>query len=369
MFPRIALLIVALLGVLSNSARGCSVPVFRYGLEHWTPDVYEGLVFHRGELTADQKALVEKFDPASTNTPPVNLKLRTIDLDQPDSSEWKTVWESFNEQRLPWLVVRPEPRTGINWMRFSMPFDQTALDKLVNSPARRSIVDRIANEDSVVWVLLESGDKEADQKAADTLDTRLKYLAGVLKLPELSEADIANGLVSVGAEGLKLKFSSIRVSRDDAKEDAFVDMLLSTEDDLKEINAPMVFPIFGQGRALYTLVGNGINNETIDQAAIFLVGSCSCEVKDQNPGVDLLMTADWAKLVSDQAETTTNVAKADDKEIAPPESFQPETVTFSPKSDESAAPTAVSTAPKFNLMIPVVAILAFVAWVLMRNRS
>lgn len=345
------------------------MPVFRYGLEHWTPDVYEGLVFHRGALTADQKALVDRFDSASTNSPPVNLKLRTIDLDQPDSSEWKTVWESFNEQRLPWLVVRPEPRTGINWMRFSMPFDQAALDKLVNSPARRSIVERIANEDSVVWVLLESGDKEADQKAADTLNTRLKYLADVLQLPELSEADIANGLVSVGADGLKLKFSSIRLSREDAKEEAFVDMLLSTEDDLKEIDAPMVFPIFGQGRALYTLVGNGINNETIDQAAIFLVGSCSCEVKEQNPGVDLLMTADWAKIVTDQAESATNTAKADDQATVAPESFQPETVTFSAKSEEPAAPAAAPPAPKFPLILPILAVLAFVGWALMRNRN
>ena len=28
-------------------------------------------------------------------------------------------------------------------------------------------------------------------------------------------------------------------------------------------------------------------------AAAFLIGKCSCQVKEQNPGVDLLMKADW----------------------------------------------------------------------------
>ena len=71
-------------------------------------------------------------------------------------------------------------------------------------------------------------------------------------------------------------------------------MLLASEEDLRGFqNEPMAFPIFGQGRVLYALVGKGIKVETVDRAAQFLIGSCSCQVKEQNPGVDLVMATDW----------------------------------------------------------------------------
>ena len=41
-------------------------------------------------------------------------------------------------------------------------------------------------------------------------------------------------------------------------------MLLNTEDDLKTMKEPMAIPVFGRGRALYALVGKGINEETIE---------------------------------------------------------------------------------------------------------
>ena len=40
-------------------------------------------------------------------------------------------------------------------------------------------------------------------------------------------------------------------------------------------------------------MGDGIKRETIDRAATFLIGKCSCEVKEKNPGADLLLAADW----------------------------------------------------------------------------
>ena len=53
---------VTLLLLLSlASALACSVPVFRYALEKWPPDVYQATVFHRGPLTSAQQALVQTF--------------------------------------------------------------------------------------------------------------------------------------------------------------------------------------------------------------------------------------------------------------------------------------------------------------------
>ena len=70
-------------------------------------------------------------------------------------------------------------------------------------------------------------------------------------------------------------------------------MLLSSESDLADRQAPMVFPIFGRGRILYALIGSGITPANIREACIFLIGPCACEIKDDNPGIDLLITADW----------------------------------------------------------------------------
>ena len=58
----------------------------------------------------------------------------------------------------------------------------------------------------------------------------------------------------------------------------------------------MAFPIFGRGRALYALAGKGITKENVWEASFFLAGDCSCQIKAENPGTDLLMAADWMKV-------------------------------------------------------------------------
>ena len=56
---------------------------------------------------------------------------------------------------------------------------------------------------------------------------------------------------------------------------------------------PIVFPTFGRGRALFALVGEGINTDNLREAIAFITGPCGCEVKMLNPGVDLLMAENW----------------------------------------------------------------------------
>jgi hypothetical protein len=319
---RILALILAL--GMPIAAWSCSVPVFRYALEHWAPDTFEALIFHRGELTPAQDALRVRLAGDGQGIAP-NLSVRTVDVDDPTAAEWLPVWKQLKGDTLPWLTVRPAPKTGMPWLLTSQPLTAKAVDGLADSPARSEIAKRLAGGQSAVWVLLDSGNAEADAAAEQRLTERLEYLRSVLKLPELDEADIANGLISLGGADLRLEFSILKLSRSDPAERQFTTMLLKTEDDLIDLKEPMVFPIFGRGRALYTLVGKGINNETIDQAAIFLTGSCSCEVKDQNPGVDLLMTADW---MSGLRTTDTNAPTEPNPDESTPPVGQPVTVTF-----------------------------------------
>jgi hypothetical protein len=75
-----------------------------------------------------------------------------------------------------------------------------------------------------------------------------------------------------------------------------VRQLLGSEPDLAGLSEPMAFPVFGRGRVLYALVGAGITAENVRKAAEFLGGDCSCTVKRDNPGTDLLLIADWGEI-------------------------------------------------------------------------
>ncbi len=90
----------------------------------------------------------------------------------------------------------------------------------------------------------------------------------------------------------------MRIRRDDSREQALIAMLSGCEPDLATLKEPQVFPVFGRGRALLPLVGMGISPDNIRDSATFLAGACSCQVKELNPGFDLLLTADWKALLS-----------------------------------------------------------------------
>ncbi len=79
---------------------------------------------------------------------------------------------------------------------------------------------------------------------------------------------------------------------------------MGSEADLKELHEPMAFPVFGRGRVLYALIGKGINPDMIRRACEFMVGPCSCQVKAQNPGFDLLTNYNWEQAVGDPSSAT-----------------------------------------------------------------
>jgi hypothetical protein len=51
--------------------------------------------------------------------------------------------------------------------------------------------------------------------------------------------------------------------------------------------------VFGRGRVLGAWGARDFGDEQIDEICLFLLGACSCQVKQQNPGWDLLLDADW----------------------------------------------------------------------------
>ena len=294
--------------VAASSAQACSVPVFRYALEQWRPDSFEVIVFHQGPLSDAQKELAAKVEPKNIDASyTANAWVRAVDLDTSPDAALVELWEQQETKTLPWMLVRSPAKFGKPLDVVSQEFNEENVTSLLDSPLRKKITDSILKGDSVVWVLLKSGDEAKDAAAEEIMQGELKRLQGELKLPEIDEQDIEDGFLSVNPDELKLRFSMITVARDDAQEQAFVQMLLTVEPDLRDpefANEPMALPVLGRGRALYALIGKGINAETID-AGRFLTGACQCTVKAQNPGVDILTSVDWDRLVVPTLEKDT----------------------------------------------------------------
>jgi hypothetical protein len=260
-------------------ARACNVPVFRYALEHWAGEPYQVMLYHRGPLGAEDLARIEALEQAS----PVRVQFRSIDLAVQACDE--------RPERLPWLVVRYPASARPGEPVWQGPLDDGIAAGLLDSPCRRELARRLLAGDSAVWLMLDGGDVSTDDAVAARVEAASRRITAAMKLPALSQS--AEDRIRDDVVPLKLSFSVLRVSRSDPAERLLVRMLLGSEPDLDGRTGPLVFPVFGRGRALYALAGAGISEANLTKAAEFLLAACSCKVKEAHPGVDLLLAADW----------------------------------------------------------------------------
>jgi hypothetical protein len=358
-------LALALFLALPAMALACSIPVFRYAIEHWRPDPYQVFVYHDQDLTEGDRQLLAWIGEQATAG--ANVAARTIDTRQSLEPVDQARWEKLGEATLPRLVVQMPQRVGdgeapVN----SAAWDEAELKRLISSPKRVELGERLIKGE-VVWVFLESGNKEEDERVFALLSDQIAIQQESIELPEIEEQDLKD--LSTAPTELEIRFSAMRVARDDPAEHWFKETLLSTEPDLRDeelADQPMVFPVFGRGRALYALVGQGINADMIAEAAVFLTGACQCTVKAENPGVDLLIPVRWddfievsepeevdlplvglgggLPLAKPAAEVPAPAAPAADIAAAPVATVAA-LLADAPTMPQAAAPSAVSAAP------------------------
>lgn len=288
-------LFFALAGVAlaSSSIWACTIPVFRYALERWSADDYSVFVFHRGPLSSEDKATVDRLQTAF----PINALVKKVDLAAPLDEVMVRFWEAQSASQLPWIVLRYPRSSGIVQDAWSGPLTGTAVKTLLDSPTRKEIAKRILAGESAVWVLLESGLEQQDDTVARLLENQLKKMEETLKV-SMPEIDPATGRAIL--QESSVSFSMVRLSRDDPLEEVFLQILLHSEPDLNTLSKPMAIPVFGRGRALCVLVGEGIHEDNLERACSFLIAWCSCQVKELNPGVDLLMSVNWSRFVESE---------------------------------------------------------------------
>ncbi len=291
------LVAVLVLGIAGGSVLlACQVPVFRYALERWASDYYELVcVPGQGGLKADEEAALEILrDAAADEDFPANITVK-VDAEGENNSSVARM-ELFYPSKMRGILTKPI---------WSGEATVENANRVVQSPVRRELTKRILTGQSAIWLLVESGDPKKDDAAEKALLEHAKKATGNLELPEgvigkndaealqqVRPGDEENVLQSDVPLGIG--FSVMRVSRLDPDEEPFLQMLLNLEDDLGEYAAePMAFPVFGRGRILEPLIGLGLNYDNVIEHSAYLTGACSCEVKDQNPGIDLLMAMNW----------------------------------------------------------------------------
>ncbi|MCH1497151.1 MAG: hypothetical protein L7U72_18155 [Rubripirellula sp.] len=296
---RLATLLVWL-SILSanNTLLACNVPVFRYALERWQSDNYELIILHRRDLTPKEQqkiAMIRQSTRASGAA--LNLRVRECDLRAEVDRQLEVLTKGIvaaNDSPTACLLYSANSREVPDRIVTTMPLEDLDAEALLASPARQKIANQLLDGQSAVWIFVSSGDQVQDAEALRRLKDQIEWNKANLKLPEQDVLEADEFFDQENPIELKIDFSIVKVDRNDPREQFLIAMLMGSEADLVDLsNQPMAFPVIGRGRVLYALVGQGIYKDTIEMACKFVVGPCSCQVKDQNPGFDLLFDVDW----------------------------------------------------------------------------
>ncbi|MCA9048406.1 MAG: hypothetical protein KDA89_06740, partial [Planctomycetaceae bacterium] len=309
------LVVVLTAGVLS----ACNIPVFRYALERWKTDDCEIIVFHESPLTTEDAAFVDELrqgcrpgvvsadsdvagpDAAVANVAVVNSPgsranavVRLLNVNDAEAIE-DSVAHLLSELRqsdgfqLPYVAVR-QTVAGRSVNSWHGPLDECRTVGILSSPLRDRLRDRLLSGDAVIWLVLRSRDAKRSQDVIDHLGEQLQQLSNNVPLPD--------GIGLPGSElfsdlPLLMKFTVTELHADDDDEQFLVSMLKGFDAAAFDAGEPLVVPVFGRGRALEVIPASRLNDPLVKDLTLFLCGACSCQVKERNPGFDLLMNASW----------------------------------------------------------------------------
>jgi hypothetical protein len=280
--------------ICSAVAVACNIPVFRFALERWKPDSCEVVVFHKGPMAEDDEKFVGELEAASlAKDGDANLNVIRCDLDTNTDQEFNDLWLSISEKtdaKLPMLVARSLKGRGktINHWHGSLKDARTA--GLLQSPIRTELSKRLQSGDAIVWLVIKSSDEKKTAAAKELLTQQCKELPGEIELPE--------GIGLPGSElysevPLLLQFSILEMDASNPKEQYLVRQLTGFQTEAFAAGEPLIVPVFGRGRSLEVIPGSQLTGELIHDLTEFLCAACSCQVKEQNPGFDLLLSTNW----------------------------------------------------------------------------
>ncbi len=351
--------------ITASVSFACDTPVYRYAMYRWLPAPYEVYFFYEGEMGASGKKLQAAIDQATESAEaPTNIVMLPVDLSKDKDltgvpPDVKEAWQKLKDPQLP-VVLMSSP-AGVQ-----LPVDSVSpadLPAIVDSPMRQQVGKMLEAGNAGVYILLKGEDAAANAAAEKELRAVVNDVAkGKLSLYSLSPQGGDYGDPNEKndedqeSEESPLSVGLITLARDDAKEKWLVNCLLAIEPDLPTTKEPVVVMVYGRGRALFSCLGKGIHRDNLIQDVEFITGACSCTVKEQNPGVDLLMTYNWdaaAESLAERygAEEGSSYDFSGDalfpELIIPPDSGMPTTDANSTdaKTDPATSESATATTP------------------------
>jgi hypothetical protein len=234
--------ILLLCGLISLA---CTTRVSEWVLLNAVPNSYTLVYFHNRPLSESEKKQNQS----------INEKIKKANI-------------RFETDRRPGIS---KPYYGLYYQNrlFSRYEDATELSGLSSSPLREKVAAELMAGKLCVMLYLRTDHPEKDEKGLNTLKRALA-------------SSPFSRIITV-----------VELSRNSLEEHHFASMLLHVEDDLRYIQEPMLFGIFGRFKALEPLLGKGISEENIHLMIDYFKAECSCLIKDDLPGTDILFPAKW----------------------------------------------------------------------------
>jgi hypothetical protein len=261
-----------------GSAWACTIPVFRFALDRWEADKFH-LVLPAS--AAEDTAVKDLLRPMRANGK-ANLDITTARDAQIKEAELRS---SRDSEKVLW-------RGALN---------AKSLAGIMDSPGRKKILNSQLTGDSFVWVIADSGSAE-DTAEVERIEKRLKFREQVAALP-LQDPSDPDSQLGPGPP-LKLKFTTLRLRRDDPEELVLIKMLAGPRVEFDPLTTSFAAPVFGRGRVLGAWPLAKLDEVALEEASMFLIGRCGCRLKNENPGWDLLLDVDWEQALQKAAQGT-----------------------------------------------------------------
>lgn len=239
---RIDFKIIIIAALLSMA---CTTKVSEWVLLNSVPDKYMLVYFHEKEISETVK---KQHSEIENGFKTANILLKTMQRDE---------------------LEKPYYALYFNNRLISENIDENQLEKLTFSPLRETVANELMKGKLCVMLYLKCGIPEKDEKGLEVAKN------------------------SVAASPFADVITVLELDRKSSEENQFVSLLLNVEDDLNEINEPMLFGVFGKFRTLEPLLAKGISPENISLMIDFFTADCSCLIKDDLPGRNILYNGNW----------------------------------------------------------------------------
>ena len=172
------------------------------------------------------------------------------------------------------------------------------------------------------------------------MEKRLKVLEQVASLP-IQDPNDPDSQLGPGPP-LRLKFATLRLRRDDPAEALLLRMIAGPKAAFDPATTSFAGAVFGRGRVLGAWPLSILDDASLEDACMFLVGRCGCRLKNESPGWDILLNIDWEKAL---AAASSAPASAEAAAPAPAATTRPMTAAVDTVSADVALAPAATAAP------------------------